>query len=305
MAKTFSNATIKTKICSINMKFEMDFYYDWINILQSELINFGYQLPELSQREIAIAYYNFKKRLIEPRKRSILKSNNFICPSGYEIGLNTLESKIKLGEDLMSYLSKKIMQHDYNDPMLNHWGIYHLHLGENVDISGFIERTRPVLYVKFDSNFAYFIGIKNHGEWSNKELIQIIHDNWSNTLPNNPRDDVEMAFSTTNEVIKKLRKLNINHSLEMNDGAIYIQADNFAGVTTDGNSTEVVMRVLSMERQIKEWQKLVELNIASLVEDALNEGLSLNSGVYEINLCYVESKPFALEKNKLFGFELI
>jgi hypothetical protein len=47
--------------------------------------------------------------------------------------------------------------------MLNDWGIHHLHLGTKISKNtGFVERTGPLLFVKFEKNVAYFIGVKRY-----------------------------------------------------------------------------------------------------------------------------------------------
>ena len=119
--------------------FHIDFFSDWIVLLENDLTGFGYNTVGLSNEKIQIAYFNIKRRLIEPIKRDILKSREFTCPVERAIGLQRLEQEIKNGSDLKPYLSKYILDIDYNDNLLNHWGIYHLHLGDHVEASGFIK----------------------------------------------------------------------------------------------------------------------------------------------------------------------
>ena len=61
-----------------------------------------------------------------------------------------MTAKIRKGEDL-THLSKRITDLDYNDALLNDCGIHHLHLGIDVDDSGFDTRIGPLLFVHFDS----------------------------------------------------------------------------------------------------------------------------------------------------------
>ena len=87
------------------------------------------------------------------------------------------------GEDIRSYLGKEILDIDYHDEFLNDWGIHHLHLGTNLNKkTGFMGRTGPVLFVRFDKEYAYFINIYDHGAWIKQKIIKILHNNWPKTI---------------------------------------------------------------------------------------------------------------------------
>ena len=86
------------------------------------------------------------------------------------------------------YMSKTIIDADSHDSMLDHWGIYHFHLGTELEESGnFIRRTGDILLCRIDDKYAYFITILPHGRnvpapWYRKELIEIIHKNWPESI---------------------------------------------------------------------------------------------------------------------------
>lgn len=52
-----------------------------------------------------------------------------MCPSELQFGLDLVMTNIEQGVDLGPYLSKKIADLDYDDDLLNDWGVHHLHLG--------------------------------------------------------------------------------------------------------------------------------------------------------------------------------
>ena len=68
---------------------------------------------------------------------------------------------------MYAHLSRKIVDLDYDDDLLNDWDIYHLHLGTNLHIDGFVKRTGPMLFVRFNEQNAYFKNVMGHGSWTN------------------------------------------------------------------------------------------------------------------------------------------
>lgn len=141
--------------------FDIHLKQDWFDILKGRLKMWGHNIDETGV-EVSHIYFNFIKRRILPKSREIKISKEFKCPKEYKEGLDILKSKIKKGEDLIPYLSKNILKVNYNDSLLNDWGIYHLHLGKKKK-DNFIERTGPLLFAKFDDENAYFINIYSHG----------------------------------------------------------------------------------------------------------------------------------------------
>ena len=70
----------------------------------------------------------------------------------------------------------------FNDALLNDWGIHHVHLGTTIDSDGFVTRTEPVLFARFDSANAYLIDVLPHGSWSLQRLVKDLYDNWSASI---------------------------------------------------------------------------------------------------------------------------
>ena len=282
--------------------FHLDFYSDWMALLKNDLANIGYSVADLSDEKVQIAYFNVKKRLIEPIKRNVIKSKEFTCPPERYAGLQRLEQEINNGNNLKPYLSKFILDIHYNDNLLNHWGIYHLHLGEYIEESGFIKREGPVLYVRFDKFNAYFIDVRGHNSWSEQSLIQIVHDNWPQTIAEfRYPASARLVYQATDSDVSKLRKANINSPVGVNDGTIYGIIG--GGAALNGVGVEIVDLMLNTKAKIKKWQESVETNIVSIVNDGVLKGVKF-SDIHEIKLDFDNSVAYAVEKNHLFYFEL-
>jgi len=204
------------------MEIELDFYSDWIRHLKNTLSKMGYSVTNVSDEKIPIVYFNALRRIIPQKPREVLRSKEFYCDGGLSSAVEEIEKKAKNGENLNPYLSTSLKKADYHDTMLNDWGIHHFHLGSNIDMPGFIERTRPLLFVKVTNTHFYLIAVKNHGDWNCQELVEIIHKNWPEVIKHYKLEIViGLSHVPSDENIKKLRKVNINTMIKMSDGAIY------------------------------------------------------------------------------------
>ena len=98
----------------------------------------------------------------------------------------------------------------YNDDLLNDWGIHHLHLGTEYNKRGKIKRSKNLLFCIINSKSVYFINIQEHkANWANKELLEIVYDNWSELLDYCNIDkfgQITLISKPNSDKIRKLRK---------------------------------------------------------------------------------------------------
>lgn len=249
----------------MNTNVNIDLYSDWIQIIKSELMFLGYSIDQDEKSEnICFMYFNLKKRLIEPKPRNILLSNVFNCPDEYKDALDAIIIKIKQGRNLKPHLSTKLYKLDYNDDMLNDWGIYHLHLGTKLDNKGFVNRTGPLLYAFFDDNNAYFINVLYHGAWTKQDIIKIVHNNWPESIEQYKLNGViELETQITDDDLKKLRRAHINTCVEIDKGIVY--APMGGGYSTSGLSVDVVRHCDHYTRIFKNLEKDIKNNLNSYI----------------------------------------
>jgi len=243
------------------MSIEIDFYTDWIEMAKKHLNLLGVTLQtSVDKDSIPFIYFNCKKRIIPKFRRRILKSDVFRCPPELSDGLTYLENKIVNGEDLTPHLSKLVLKkYDSRDYMLNDWGIYHLHLGKTIEADGFVTRTGPVLYCRVDQSCVYFIHIKDHGNWSEQELLRIVYRNWKDTLePHIVKGALGTENHPTNDEIKALRKANVNTLLEIDNGVVL--APPGGGYATDGTSMEVVLSRDNLIKYLEDFESQIKKN---------------------------------------------
>ena len=287
----------------------INLYSDFISFIRSELMRLGYvSVRSSGDRDILRIYLDICKRLTAPQPRTVSRAKSFSCPAQFLNAASQIETLIQNGEDISPYLSTRIKRLIYNDSMLNDWGIHHLHLGTRIRDDGFVDRTGPLLYCRFEEHDAYFISVLPHGNWTTQTLVTIMHDNWPSMLRRHQLHGVRGAPISDLE-IKELRRKNCNYCLEMTDGTVYAPP----GGGTVGNGTNV-MSVTTASRicDLLRWeQELIVKNIDEIAQKALGQGVELpNCPKFELVLqdglfCAVEcSSNVAIRLKELSHYAL-
>lgn len=235
---------------------EINLIDDIKKIIINDITNMGYTINSKQNTDLLLLYFNLKKRLVEKKTRSIKKSKEFCCPLYLNQGLKNLENKIKNGESIWQHLSRKIICLDYNDKMLYDWGIYHLHLGINYNKNNLVNGTKEILFAMFDDKTAYFIQIYDHQQWTNKDVLNIIENNWPHLICNSEiPGNVDVEYEFNNDDIKELRNANINPIIKLDSGKCYIPIG--GGVTANGGSLEALDQKIDLINLLEEQEKKI------------------------------------------------
>ncbi len=247
----------------------LNFNKDFDNILIAELAKKNLHIDNTEESDkLRMKYFNYKRRLIYENPREVLIAREFSCPEEHKVGLELIKKKFENGESLLPHLSKQLINLDYNDPLLNDWKIYHLHLGTELEDndSGFIKRTGPLLFARVDDDKVYFINVMTHANsWTKQEMIKIIHVNWPESIESYRLNDViGLAHVPTDDDIKLMRKFGVNSSVEIEPGVVYIPIG--GGLTSAKTSIEVSMVMIHYNRLIPKLQEYVEQNLQKIGE---------------------------------------
>lgn len=222
-------------------------------ILLGELVDVGRDVTELhTNDEVFVAYFNTCLLFPKPQKYFVHIHNDFVCPPECKEGYERLLRKIRYGEKFSAHLSRTTKATENYDLMLYDWGVYHFHLGINIEEDGYVERTSKLLYAYLDNDNIYFLGIFDHGKWNDQDLIEIIHKYypWSikgwliNGKP-------EVVFSEEDR--KALRKAHINTFITVLDGTSYIGPG--WGITAAGTSSKVRIQANDKHHEIIDLEK--------------------------------------------------
>lgn len=232
-----------------------------------------------------ISWYIYHERIIPAFRREVVKARGFSCPPLFTEKLKRLETEIENGANLDSYLSRSIMDCSKDDLMLYDWGIYHLHISDELDtkkFDGFMERSDLLLYVLFDDNKVYFIKTINHkGEnnmWTKKECLEVINDNWPHLL----EPYVMKGLSEEQQYISDdertiLRKKHGNTFIRLNNGVVIMPPN--MGFTCDGSPFKAVYAADYLKKQLNYFQSSIINNISDFCKQ-----IKSNEDIYEIKL---------------------
>jgi len=259
----------------------IDFKKDFVELTKDYFQSLERRLPNLSYLKqiknesnplnVCLAYFNLINRLVEPRPRKVLKSQYFYCPSRFRNVLKTIEGKIKKGEIITPFLSRGISYLYSRDTLLDAWGIHHIHLGRQVMANGFIERTGPILFVRFENDTAYFILIKRHGKkrsryyhpWNKQILIDIIHKDWPDSIQQF-QSKIELENRLTDDEIRDWSTGRINVLATTRNGTPYISPG--GGFTLSGDNIQNVRICHHIAKYLENIEVFIKENINELIE---------------------------------------
>ena len=182
-----------------------------------------------------------------------------------------------------------------------HWGIHHLHLGRHMESDGFVERTGPLLFCRFDAENAYFINVLPHSStsWTDQDMIRILHDNWPRSMEMYQlKGVIGLSETVTNESIHTLRSENINSLIKVRDGVVYGYFG--GGIMSNGMPAT---SVLAHDRSVDELEDL-EKFISEYTENiiAISRSLGSNpSDSIQFRLRIINGWFFAEEVNRRFN----
>lgn len=278
-----------------------DFYADWTKYLGDELSAMGFTtLAGEPPDETCFRFFNLQLRNIKPVPREVILAKTFQVDPQFQAGVDLVTRKFRNGESVRPHLSKNISKHaDYDDDLLNHWGIHHLHLGTTPGPDGFVERTGPVLFVYVTADFARFLSVEPHGAWSKQALIQLVHENWSDAVRRFRING--LVAQVTDQQVKVLRAAHINSVTTVSDGTVYGPFG--SGTTTSGLGGRVTVTALRYARKVRKLEALVQSKKSAILDEYQRAGLSVTSEL-ALRLEVHGDTFFAVSDNPAASFEL-
>lgn len=254
---------------------DIDLKHDFANFCRDLLVGLGYKVEEVANivddGNAIRALLGVRRRLVPPQGRSIAKAKVFVCPPEHAQGLAEIERKIESGEDLAPHLSTRLLKLHYKDDLLNHWGVHHLHLGTSIEADGFVQRTKHLLFCRFEDENVYFIGVLLHeGAWTLQRLVEEIHSNWPDTIRRHRFQGVT-ADVLSDMQVKVLRSKNANHCVAVPDGVVYFPLG--GGVTSSGDNMIDVAQAIYWLKWIERRQEEIIKDFPNIKERARARGI--------------------------------
>ena len=112
----------------------MDLFKDFTEIIRDDLLRYGYDsVKGCKPEDILFTYLNLGSKLINHNPKRLFISDKIKVKKS-ELGqverdaLNQIYTLFRNGGDVNPFLSKTTVEQDFQDYLLNDWGIHHLHL---------------------------------------------------------------------------------------------------------------------------------------------------------------------------------
>ena len=156
--------------------------------------------------------------------------------------------------------------------MLDHWGIYHLHLGFHTS-GEFAGRTGLLLHCRFDEKYAYLICVAEHNTWSSQSMLKTVHENWPESIDRSQlRGILGLEFAVTDEDVNTVRKGNLNPLMEAAEGVVYFAPG--GGVLMNGDNLWDAMEADRMLRWASNLQQEIMDNFDMIKSEATENGFA-------------------------------
>ncbi|CAA6605812.1 hypothetical protein MTBLM1_70028 [Rhodospirillaceae bacterium LM-1] len=287
----------------MNSDITIDLFMDFADRCASELQAAGYTRPPDPAENIIRAYANVRHRRVEQRPRKVHKAS-YSIPIELIEGEQTFLKKVEDGGDLRPHQSTKLEKADYDDGMLNDFGIQHFHLGTapHPTNPNFIGRTDLLLFALVKDNDFYSLGCYAHETWSKTSLLDLIHATWPKEIVSSSLSSVSgmeiqaLSHNYTDEDVAGLRKVGVNAITQRPDGTIHVGLG--GGVTMNGESTKAARKVACIKRKCNDIERELKSHLTSMISSAK---LSPPVAVY---LEQRGTKAFAVIKDCQVEFDL-
>ncbi|GAA5483937.1 hypothetical protein [Haloferula sargassicola] len=238
----------------------------WVASIRAGFAANGFDSTSLDDRECIVRWISWQRRLVEMRTRQVHRAAVLSCPSPLQPGLAQLEDAVRTGKPLWPWQSKRIDRQIYEDAMLNDFGILHFHLGANFEGSGYIERTRELLFAVVTRDDFYELGVFDHSSWFELDLLEIMDAAWPALL--DPFTIDALSISNTpksSQDVRLYRENQINSAVTLKSGRIILSPG--GGQASDGTSAEAVSSAIHWSKRFHGWERMIREDIQKQVAE--------------------------------------
>ena len=275
----------------------INFKQDWKEYIEFQFQELGFSYNENeSLEDNTVRYFRISRRLISKKKRNVYISKSLIVSPEFKTSFNEIVRRLEKGEDIKPYQSRLTKKTEINDLLLNDWGIHHLHLGDTLESDAYIKRTAQLLYAMFIENAVYLIDILSHGQWTNTDLIQRMHDNWKEVMVK--FKIVISPLSLSEDQRKILRNKHANAIVTVSDGTTYGPLG--GGIMDSGDCKFDKIDADKIFSDIENWESIVKSN-----EEMFFDGAKIDKNqILTIKLNFDHEECYLYEPDKKIRFNL-
>lgn len=249
----------------------MDFRHDLAVMATGFLNQAGIKVPEeWDDYHICMKYLEIHQRWFDSSvPYDVLYSKELIAKMptltlSEQQAIQEIDRRLKNCEPLTPYMSRDIRKVSVkkSDFLLKNWNIYHLHL-ERSD-QGETYKSSNLLFFQPKGSTVHFIDVKPHPKgagWFDRELLEIVFDNWPNLL--NYMQDLKPVGTVSDDKMHELLKRTVA-IIEFRGGALF---PTNLGVASSGDSNLAVREAGRLFNHLK----LFEIELAKREDEIRQE----------------------------------
>ena len=284
---------------------------DYKKVVLRKIAEKGLKISEDENDEnMILQYYSYLRKKAFEGPHEILKSEEFSCPEEVKSGFEKLEKIIEEGGDIRPYFNRTASDLTEYDDMFADWGIMHFHLGdEMIPGKNLVKRGGPVLFAYMHDDKVYLINIFAHGHWSDKEVIQLMYNNWPELLESYTlKGVVAISHEPNANEIKRLREYGVMYSFSITDSKgeqIFLMPPGLGLNTVRTSNTDsrifgdimnrlrnIEKIILSKETELEKWmssqgiekKREITFELVDFNPNVLNLVDDYNGFTYNVNL---------------------
>lgn len=248
----------------------MNFKHDLAEISRKELHKEGIWVPKewndyqicMKYLEIHHRWFNSSIPYISVFSKELRKKLPFLSEEERE-AIRDIVNRLKLCQPITPYMSRDIRATsvEKSDFLLKNWNIYHLHLEKALERY----QNPNLLFFQPKGQVVHFIDVRPHPKgtaWFDRELFDIIYDNWPHLLIYRP--DVRPTLPVPDEGVHELLKRTISlipfregSLVPTNLGVTASGDSNLAAGTTNKIFNHLTARQLELVARESEIKKLI------------------------------------------------
>lgn len=223
------------------MQVTCNFVEDSAELRRKEIEQIGTQVPaEYDALDTISCYTELVTRLIRPAPREVFTPPKFECEPSDDEGLHLIFRRSREGESLIPFQTTRTLRFSdkpgrdgkralFHDALLNDWGIHHFHLGTTPysKDSRFVDRGDRLLFARVTDDALYALAVMGHADaekrpsFTNKKLVQILHDNWPDSIASGRLIGVRKATEVSSGELGALRASGFMVTTTVADGTVY------------------------------------------------------------------------------------
>lgn len=239
-------------------------------------INSKFDLRSTDLNKALLKYVSLCTKLITVKPRKVLISKELTAKlrknPDIEKHVNYMVEKIRKGEDINFYLTRRNFIPNKEDMLFSDWSIKHIHLSER-EVHSFKEmkynRSNMLLFALFEFDSCYLIDVCTHNKkdlFFNINFLRIIVNNWPNKFFEKLNTTEVFDAIETSEEVDSYRKKNINCPVYKIDNISYIKKG-LNCLSCNGINIEVFMlvkRLVQLLEKIDDVYCSLEFNFLDL-----------------------------------------